>query len=117
MTLNTIINIASSGYPDDRVKLCWNPLKQTVVRHRGDGLAEFIANELSDTYETGVPTKEQLKEAARAMRVARDELESVYSILRRYQAIASIKDRDLPQLIGSNDPFIEAILEERLKSV
>lgn len=77
MKLSEIIAIADRAYPDGLVQAHFeNPDGQ-----HGDTLAEFIALELKDTYDADASSQDQLAEAVRAMRRARDELEGVLAAL------------------------------------
>jgi hypothetical protein len=72
MKLSTIINIANKAYPDGLVKQAFEE-----DTHVGDGLAEFIARELRDTYDETASSLDQLKEATRVMHSAQWELVDV----------------------------------------
>ena len=77
MTLSEIIAIASKAYPDSGVQAYFEDLES---KH-GDTLAEFIVRELRDVYDADAGSQDQLSEAARAMRRARDELDNVFAAL------------------------------------
>ena len=78
MTLNELIKLASSGYPDGLVEQCWDAAGGHVIRGAvGDTLAEFIATELQSTYDATASDAEQLREVAGAMYRAACELHSV----------------------------------------
>jgi len=94
MKLSTIINIADKAYPDGLVGQAFKKGTALSKRHGssaidylsgvpgvGDGLAEFIARELRDTYDPKAPSLEQLEEAARVMHNARRELVDVAEAL------------------------------------
>ncbi|CAK0779616.1 DUF1843 domain-containing protein [Azospirillaceae bacterium] len=67
-----LIMAASAGYPDDLV------LQAFKTKDRvGDGLAEFIANELSETFVDYLSTTEQLKSALTTLVRASEELSAV----------------------------------------
>ena len=76
MKLSTIINIADKAYPDGLVKQAFEE-----GDHVGDGLAEFIARELRETYDEKASSLEQLEEACRVMHNARRELVDVAEAL------------------------------------
>ncbi len=77
MRLSEIIAIADRVYPDGLVQAYF----EDPEGHHGDTLAKFIAVELREVYDAEAGTEEQLSEAVRAMRRARDELESVVAAL------------------------------------
>ena len=77
MKLSEIIAIASRAYPDSAVAAYFEDLDGA----HGDTLAEFIVRELQDVYDDEASDEDQLSEAARVMRRARDELESVGAAL------------------------------------
>jgi hypothetical protein len=84
MTLNEIIRIASSGYPDDHlVMFYWNFKRSCPKKSKlaGDTLALFLANELFETYDDGLSDAEQLEAAARCVRNACRDLVSVHRAL------------------------------------
>jgi hypothetical protein len=72
MKLERIISIANRVYPDGLVKQAF-----TTKKPVGDGLAEFIARELADTYDEKASSLEQLEEACRVMSRAYTELGDV----------------------------------------
>lgn len=92
MTREELIGIASEGYPDGLVAQYWNKEKQCVDlrANHGDGLARFVAVELSETYDAEVDDDAQLGEAVRAMSTAIRELTSVVRILAYHMG----KDKD-----------------------
>lgn len=75
MKLDDIINIANKAYPDDLVA------QATEEEDVGDGLAQFINRELTETYDPDADTTEQLIEAVRCMTVAQKELITVVEAL------------------------------------
>ncbi|HNT26437.1 MAG TPA: hypothetical protein PKM21_18870 [Anaerolineales bacterium] len=77
--LERIIRSANAGYGDDLVLQSHQRPNQKV----GDTLAEFIAIELKETFDSQCSPKEQVSDAIRAMIVARDELESVVEELEK----------------------------------
>ena len=79
MKLSEIIAIASRAYPDSEVDAYFEDREGA----HGDTLAEFIVRELQDVYDADAGSQDQLSEAARAIRRARDELNSVLSALER----------------------------------
>jgi hypothetical protein len=81
LTLNEIIDIANTAYPDNHIRLNYNPTSPPATKNiHGDGLANFIVRELCDTHEPSASSKNQLIEAHRVMNMARRELESIESI-------------------------------------
>ena len=77
MKLSEIIAIADREYPDGLVQAHF----EDPDGQHGDTLAEFIALELQDVYDADAGDEDQWSEAARAIRRARDELDSVLSAL------------------------------------
>ena len=73
-TLKQIINIANKVYPDGLVKQAHTSKDICGYAHIGDGLAEFIARELADTFDPEASSLEQMKEAHRVMSRAYTEL-------------------------------------------
>jgi len=79
MKLKSLIKIVSKNYPDKLVENAFETGKPV-----GDGLAEFIAREIEDTFEPGATSREQIAEANRAMTYALEELQSVVNALEEY---------------------------------
>jgi hypothetical protein len=72
MKLEKLIEIASSAYPDGLVQQAFKSKKGV-----GDGLAEFIARELADTFDPKASDLDQMREAHRCMSSAMDQIASV----------------------------------------
>ena len=87
MKLEEIIAIADKAYPDGMVQQAfeaYNRHQETIEDDRvGDGLAEFIVRELTDTYDGGASKKKQLAEAVRCIDRATEELQAVSKALYR----------------------------------
>ena len=66
MKLRKLLLLASSGYPDDFVRL----YADRPNGNHGDTLAEFIYRELQDTFDESATTQEQLAAAVSAMEKA-----------------------------------------------
>ena len=83
MTLNEIITCAASGYPDRCVLQYWDAERQCAVVNAdgGDTLAQFIAGELFETFDSEADDSEQLDTAIRKMREAANELQAVVTAL------------------------------------
>ncbi len=78
MELKQIIKIASDAYDDGLVEQYFdNPETE-----HGDGLAQFIASELSETYEEDTTPADKLAEAVRVVFSAQRQLEDVVEALR-----------------------------------
>jgi hypothetical protein len=81
MKIEKIIKIADAAYPDGMVQQAFDANKNRGVEDElvtvGDGLAEFIARELVDTYDPKASSDEQLTEAARCMTSARNEMDEI----------------------------------------
>jgi hypothetical protein len=73
MKLGSLIKIADTAYPDGMVLQA----HQAKGKKVGDGLAEFIANELAETFEPGAKGMAQIDEAIRVMTNARDQVNLV----------------------------------------
>jgi hypothetical protein len=78
MKLKDIIAIANKAYPDDMIQGYFKNHRAKL----GDGLAQFIAEELDSTYDEDVPDAEQLCTATRAVEKAASELNAVANALR-----------------------------------
>ena len=76
MTLENIIQIANETYPDGLIEQAH---LQDGTPGVGDGLAEFIARELADTFDSNASELDQLMEAHKCMDVACKELLAVVS--------------------------------------
>ena len=82
MTLNQLIQIASSGYPDNYLATdCWYFQEEEPIDGCGDTLAVFLGRELSDTYSEGGADEDVLTEAIRAVNKAITELKGVVGAL------------------------------------
>ena len=79
MKLEKIIAIADKVYPSGLVKQAFESKGGCSggYSHVGDGLAEFIARELTDTYDEKATSLEQLWEANRVMARAHCEIGAV----------------------------------------
>jgi transcriptional accessory protein Tex/SPT6 len=84
MKLEKLILIANAGYPDaDLVYRAYKEQKkkkpdQALV---GDGLAWFIAEEITETYDAKARKEDQLNEALRVITRAEEELNGVKQAL------------------------------------
>jgi hypothetical protein len=63
---------------EDRIWQC-----HAGVTDVGDGLAEFIASELEETFDEEASDDKQLEEAIRVMEIARKDLRNVIEALNR----------------------------------
>ncbi len=86
--LRTIIDVASSAYPDGFVK-AWFEQPPGSTAEIGDGLARFIASELTDTYEGGSGAATQWIRAAEVMATAQREIAAVQDALERQAEAAT----------------------------
>jgi len=75
MKLKKLISIVNKVYPDGAIA---NAAKGNDTE---DGLALFIVSELKDTYNENASDVDQLTEALRAIGVASDELQKVFTEL------------------------------------
>lgn len=115
MNLKTLIAMASRAYPDDYIIGAYNPKTKHAKEDHGDGLAAFVINELSDTFDSHASTTSQLLEALRVISNAKVELENISDALDKYLRVSELTDRELPLHINDEDPFVRAIIKERLK--
>ncbi len=85
MTLNQIICRAASAYPEAFVLQYWDLQKQAprANPNGGDTLAQFVAQEIADTYDVETGDAEQIAAAAKAMQSAADDLAAVAFALER----------------------------------
>ena len=79
MKLKSLIKIVSKNYPDKLVETAFETGKPV-----GDGLAEFIAQEIKETFDEKATSREQIFEANRAMTYALEEVQSVIKALEEY---------------------------------
>jgi hypothetical protein len=78
VTLNKLIRICNKYYDDGYLAMYWNFKKSKPVdTYSGDTLALFIVREISDTYRVDISDKEQIREAARCMNSASEQLSTV----------------------------------------
>jgi hypothetical protein len=102
LRLEDIIKVASDAYPDGLVGSAFDGEKV------GDTLAEFIANELRDTFE-GENDVEQIANASQAMYNAINELKAVSLALHRLvielAQIDGIPKKDLPLYVNEEFEF------------
>jgi hypothetical protein len=82
MTLLKIIKIANKAYPDGLILQAYKQMEYDLgmgpdTGKVGDGLAEFIVREITETYDPKAGTRAQLREAHRVIETATRELESI----------------------------------------
>lgn len=79
MTLNQLVCRAASVYPDGYVLEYWDMQRQAPKANPvgGDTLAQFIAQEIADTYDAEASDGEQIAAAVKAMQSAADDLQAV----------------------------------------
>lgn len=79
MTMNQIICRSASAYPDALVMEYWDSQREQPKENirPGDLLAEFIANELYDSYDVEASDEDQLATAVMKMQSAADDLQAV----------------------------------------
>lgn len=91
MRLNQIIKLASKAYPDDLVVRAFEGIKLAKMEGKGpeigDGLAVFIAHELTETFEENESDSAQLQRAVSVIEIAKDQLDEVQ------EALQSARDR------------------------
>ena len=83
MTLNQLICSAASVYPDAFILEYWDKESSEPQENRmgGDTLAQFIAQEIYDTYDVNASDAEQVASAVKAMQTAADDLQRVADAL------------------------------------
>ena len=81
MKLNELLEIAHRAYPEEHTRLCWDAKRQKVRTGTGDSLAEFIVQEIADTFDADAPEENHLDAALSAMRWACTELTAVIEAL------------------------------------
>lgn len=83
MMLNQLVCRAASVYPDAFVLQYWDMATQAPKRNPegGDTLAQFIAQELADTYDADASDGDQIAAAVKAMQSAADDLALVAQAL------------------------------------
>lgn len=75
MELQELIKIVNDAYPDDKVQQAFERIvKEQDTCIIGDDLAVFIAREIAETFEAGIPAATQLTEAYRIIDVAMHQL-------------------------------------------
>lgn len=79
MTLNQLISRAASVYPEAYVLEYWDSENEEPKENPvgGDTLAQFIAQELSETFDPDAEEAAQIDEAVRVMQSAADDLAEV----------------------------------------
>ncbi len=79
MTLNQLVCRAASAYPDAYVTEYRDAVKAEPRKNPcgGDTLAEFVATELYETYDSESGDNEQLATAVKVMQAAADDLAAV----------------------------------------
>lgn len=77
MTLEAILEIAATGYPDPDIFRTAAKLNEDV----GDTLALFLAREIRDTYDEATSDEQQLAEAALAVEKAGTDISEVEQAL------------------------------------
>ena len=85
MTLNELITIAAATYPDGLILEYWDSVRNKPRKNAkaGDTLAQFIVQELADTFDKAATAEEQVATAGRAIERAAAELISVTAAIRR----------------------------------
>ena len=100
MKLSALIAIANDVYPDGLIAQAHKDKRRTD--DIGDGLARFIADELSDTFDAKMSSRTQLADAADAMQCAMDEIRNVYDAFTKQMCvedeITAIKKAPLKEL-------------------
>lgn len=84
MKLNQLICKAASVYPDEFILKYWDMKKECPrkIPEGGDTLAQFIAQELADTYDPEASDKEQVETAVQVMQATISDITTVIDALR-----------------------------------
>lgn len=84
MRLNQLICKAASVYPDEFILKYWDMEKERPKENPegGDTLAQFIARELADTYDSEADDRVQVETAVRVMQAAISDITTVIDALR-----------------------------------
>jgi len=106
MKLLTLIKAASKHYPDNYIL----DLHKGLVD--GDGLAKFVISEISETYDPGSTSMDQVNEAIRVMDRAIEDLKCVQRGLFELQKQTTWKDRSD---LGTENPT--RWVQERLDTI
>jgi hypothetical protein len=85
MKIQELLEIVHRSYPDGTTRDYWDEEMQGVTGGFGDQLAEFIVNEIADTYVETNTDEEQLDEALRVMRRACTDIGAVAEALEAYK--------------------------------
>ena len=85
MKLNAILEIVHEAYPDELTRECWDKARQRARDGAGDTLAEFIVQEIADTYDAAASDEAQLYEALRVLRRACTEITGVIEALEEFK--------------------------------
>lgn len=75
MKLVELIDVADGGYGDGVVRAYYDEGAQ------GDGLAEFVVDEITSTFDENAEDLAQYQEAMRVVEKAMDDLQNVYHAL------------------------------------
>ena len=82
MTIKDILDFATRNYDEGRTEAYYNDKGELLeFANGGDHLAKFIVMELIDTYDESASDIEQVEEAARTVRLVRDQVERVFYAL------------------------------------
>lgn len=83
MELATIIVTAARAYTDEAPLLYFNVTTEQVVKNRsgGDTLAQFVVNELVETFDPDAGNDAQVAMAVTSMQKAADQLQEVANAL------------------------------------
>ncbi len=94
MKLEELIEIVNKGYPDGKVKEAFDlmmvedGLVESLESQVGDGLAVFIAREISETFDPELESKSQIFNAVNILATAVNEIEKVQAkLLKCYRSI------------------------------
>ena len=77
MTLVELLNRANKGYPDEFLAMYYDTDTGERISASGDGLAEFIVRELSETFDHDLDDDTQIQTATHVLQNAIRDLQTV----------------------------------------
>jgi len=80
MNIKELLDIANKGYPDEFLSQYYNG-QGKAKKGSGDTLAEFIVNELIETFDLETDDQEQMSTAIEKLNMAVTDLEQVVVVL------------------------------------
>lgn len=84
MKITKLLELASRGYGTDDLVLQYH---NEPTKAHGDGLAKFVCNEITETYDSEALDAAQIDEAIRVIHTARSDLGRVIDSLFEHQLV------------------------------